>query len=113
MPEPLRLHALATGGWRGLDFEFFREGVEICRLLDGEPSIALLRYAPGAAIPRHRHNGLETVLILEGSQSDEAGCYGVGSLILNTEGYCHSVWTDEGCVALLQWYRPVTFLEQT
>jgi len=110
MSEPLRLHGLATGGWRDLPFEPFRPGVEICRLLDGEPAIALLRYAPGASIPRHRHSGLETVLVLDGAQSDESGRYEAGTFLLNTEGSSHSVWSEEGCVVLVQWHRPVAFL---
>jgi anti-sigma factor ChrR (cupin superfamily) len=99
-----------TGGWKHLDFEYFREGVEICRLITGEPELALLKYAPGAAVPKHLHQGLETILVLEGSQSDEFGTYGAGSLVANPQGTIHSVSSEEGCVVLIQWTRPVKIL---
>ena len=92
-------------------FEPFREGVEICHLRRSDPAVALLRYAPGASVPRHRHTGLETILVLEGTQSDERGQYETGSLVLNPAGSEHSVWSDPGCVVLIQWERPVEMLD--
>jgi anti-sigma factor ChrR (cupin superfamily) len=101
---------LLHGGWEDAAFVPFREGVEIARLHDGPPSVALLRYAPGAGVPAHLHRGLETILVLQGSQSDERGEYPQGSLILNPEGTSHRVWSDKGCVVLIQWTLPVEFL---
>ena len=112
MGAPLHFAGLADGGWRRFDFARFRDGVEICRLLDGEPAVALLRYAPGASVPRHLHTGLETILVLEGVQSDERGDYPAGTLVLNPEGSVHSVWSGPGCVVLIQWERPVRFVEE-
>jgi anti-sigma factor ChrR (cupin superfamily) len=111
MEHPSALPALVAGGWRALPFEPFRDGVEICHLRRGEPAVALLRYAPGAAVPRHLHTGLETILVLEGSQSDQNGTYGTGTLMMNPEGSVHAVRSDEGCVVLIQWDRPVRVLE--
>ena len=108
---PRRLAGLTGGGWRTLDFAAFREGVDICELRSGEPTVAVLRYAPGASVPRHLHTGLETIIVLDGTQSDERGDYPAGSLILNPEGSTHSVWSTGGCVVLIQWDRPVQFLE--
>lgn len=108
---PFSVPGLLAGGWRDAAFGPFRDGVEICVLAPGEPAVALLRYAPGARVPRHRHPGLETVLVLEGSQSDERGDYAAGSLIVNTPGSMHSVWSETGCVVLIQWTRPVELLE--
>ena len=105
---------LLSGGWQGLVFEPFRTGVEICRLIDGgdeAPSVALLRYAPGASVPLHRHEGLETVLVLEGSQRDGRGHYRAGDMVLNEAGTSHAISTEEGCVVLVQWERPVRILE--
>lgn len=99
-----------NGGWQRCEFEYFREGVEICRLVSGVPELALLRYAPGASVPSHLHQGLETILVLEGSQSDEFGHYPAGSLVANPEGSVHSVTSIEGCVVLIQWTRPVKIL---
>ncbi|MEI4487473.1 cupin domain-containing protein [Frigidibacter sp. MR17.14] len=101
---------LTPRGWHDQPYEPFRDGIEICRLWQGPPDVALLRYRPGAVAPRHRHAGLETILVLEGSQSDETGTYAAGSVIFNPEGTEHSVWSEEGCVVLIQWERPVQFL---
>ncbi len=102
------------GGWRHLAFVPLRDGVEICRLIETSEtpaSVAVLRYQAGAMVPRHRHPGLETVLVLEGTQSDEQATYGVGSLVINPAGSIHSVWSERGCVVLIHWERPVEFLE--
>ncbi len=106
------LPGMLSGSWRALDFSPFREGVEICELTSHYPKLALLRYAPGASVPRHLHTGLETILVLEGSQSDEAGLYPAGTLVVNPEGSVHSVRSEEGCVVLIQWERPVRILEE-
>lgn len=111
MPEPFQLSGLLMGGWENACYQPFRQGVEIAPLIDGEPALALLRYAPGASVPYHRHAGLETVLVLTGSQSDERGTYAAGTLIANPVGSEHSVWSDEGCVVLIQWERPVEFVD--
>lgn len=99
-------------GWRGAVYQPFRDGVEISPIVEGEPAVALLRYAPGAGVPRHLHRGMETILILEGSQSDDHGTYGAGTLILNPEGSAHRVWSDDGCVVLIQWNRAVEFIAE-
>ena len=73
--------------------------------------MALLRYDAGASVPWHWHQGLETVLVLEGSQSDERGRYRAGDLVTNHAGTGHSVWSEDGCVVLIQWERPVRIVE--
>lgn len=110
MTDATVLRGLVQGGWKDLAFEPFKEGVEAHWLQRDVPQMALLRYAPGAAVPRHRHPGLETILVLEGTQSDEAGTYKVGDVVLNPEGSEHSVWSVDGCVVLLQWAKPVEFV---
>lgn len=110
MSEPIHMPRLLAGGWETARFAPFREGVEIARLHGGPPQVALLRYAPGAEVPAHLHRGLETILVLQGSQSDERGIYAEGSLILNPEGTSHRVWSEDGCVVLIQWTLPVEFL---
>ena len=103
---------LLSGGWAERPFEPFREGVEISWIRRGNPGVALLRYAPGARVPRHLHTGLETILVLDGSQSDERGTYPAGSLVLNEAGSEHSVWSDDGCVILIEWETPVRMLDE-
>lgn len=109
LPAPVRLDGLLEGGWQGLAFAHFREGVEIFQILDGAPALAVLRYAAGAAVPHHRHTGLESILVLDGVQEDEQGRYAKGSLVLNQPGSSHSVWTGSGCVVLIQWTAPIIF----
>ena len=111
MIDPTAFPGLARG-FADQPFEYFREGVEICRLRREDPAVALLRYAPGARVPCHRHTGLETILVLDGVQSDERGDYATGTLILNPEGTEHSVWSEPGCTVLIQWERPVDILEE-
>lgn len=114
MGERKAFVTLLDGGWRDAPFEPFREGVEIARLA-GDPdgaSAALLRYQPGASVPMHEHVGLETILVLEGSQADERGVYAAGTMSVNLAGSRHSVWSDEGCVVLIHWERPVRILDE-
>ena len=110
MSEPLAIAVMLQGGWRDGAFDPFSEGVEICHLVQGEPGVALLRYAPGASVPRHRHLGLETIIVLDGGQSDGRGHYPAGTVVLSPEGSIHHAWSDEGCVVLIQWDRPVEFV---
>lgn len=90
----------------------FRHGIDILRIYgDGEhgPAAALLWYAPGAAVPRHRHPDYEHILVLSGSQSDENGTYGAGSCVIHGPGTHHSVRSEDGCVVLAVWNQPVIF----
>jgi anti-sigma factor ChrR (cupin superfamily) len=101
----------AVDGWRPL-----RDGVEI-KPLAGEPSsgpsVALLRYRPGAHVPAHRHRGFELIYVISGEQSDERGSYPAGSLVTNHDGDVHSVRSEQGCVVLIVWERPVEFVSAT
>lgn len=115
MPETTR-EGLTNGGWKNLDFGPFRDGVTIHWInpfIDDQPGVALLKYEAGAGVPRHRHEGLETILVLQGTQSDEAGDYGPGCFVVNAKGSEHSVWSDTGCVVLIQWDQPVNILGET
>lgn len=97
---------------RAGDWDVLRDGVDILRL-GGDPrsgpSVALLRYRPGAGVPAHRHPGFEVIYVVSGAQSDERGTYPAGTLIVNPEGTGHRVWSDEGCVVLIVWQHPVEF----
>ena len=112
MPN-IHFAGLVKDGWQSLPYERFREGIEAHWLLKGasnEPSVAILKYQSGAKVPRHRHVGLETIMVLEGEQSDENGDYAAGTVVLNAVGSEHSVWTKYGCVVLIQWNLPVVIL---
>ncbi|HWV15100.1 MAG TPA: cupin domain-containing protein [Cellvibrio sp.] len=91
----------------------FREGVDIIPLYGDATqgcSSALLRYHPGAEIPRHMHTGIEFLLILRGSQRDERGHYTVGSFLVNPVGSSHQIVSEEGCIVLAIWEKPVRFI---
>ncbi len=114
MADPVSFANLITGGWREAAFGPFREGVDMCRLA-GDPagaSVALLRYAPGARVPLHEHLGLETILVLDGVQSDDRGDYPAGSMVVNPAGSQHRVWSETGCVVLILWEKPVRILSE-
>jgi anti-sigma factor ChrR (cupin superfamily) len=93
-----------------------RPGVDEHRLYGGDdgsgPLASILRYAPGASVPYHRHEGYEHVFILAGSQRDERGTHVAGTLVVNPPGSRHDIVSDDGCVALLIWERPVVFVER-
>jgi len=111
--DPVRVDDIKARLERGeFAWEPFQPGVEIHRL-SGDPSgasSALLRYAPGARVPLHRHEDVEEIHVLRGSQSDERGVYPAGSHVFNPAGSAHTVQSAEGCVALLIWRKPNTFL---
>jgi anti-sigma factor ChrR (cupin superfamily) len=95
-----------------LVFASLRPGVDIHVLhesADGARA-AILRYAPGAVVPEHRHEGLEYIYVLEGEQADERGSYGAGTFAINEPGQTHRVVSAKGCTVLIVWQRPVVFI---
>ena len=113
LTDPLAIpDLLARAGDGRLLWQPFRDGIEISRLYDlpDGPAAALLRYAPGATVPPHRHTGYEHLYILAGSQRDERGHYPAGTLVINPPGSTHAVASPEGCLVLAIWERPVAFL---
>ena len=93
-------------------FRPFREGVEICVLHESPDGAraALLRYAPGASVPAHRHDGFEYIYVIAGEQADHRASCGAGSFVVNEPGTSHRVVSESGCLVLIIWQRPVTFL---
>lgn len=63
----------------------------------------LVRMAPGAQAPRHRHEGVELTLVLDGGYSDESGCYRAGDLAVAEAATVHSPRADReaGCACLV------------
>ena len=88
-----RIDALQYANWSEKIFRQLREG-----RLDGIH----------VTITYHE-NFRETVLVLEGSQTDDNGHYPTGTLIVNTAGSSHNVWSTDGCVVLVQWAKPIEF----
>lgn len=103
------LFALAEHPER-LTWEPFRLGIEIHRLYgDGQygPAAALLKYEPGAQVPEHNHRGYEHIIVLSGAQRDHQGNHTAGTLVINPPDSSHDVVSDEGCIVLVIWEKPV------
>ncbi len=110
--SPMALWSLRPNDIAALKFQDLRAGVEI-HVLHETPDgarAAILRYAAGAEVPSHRHEGYEYIYVLEGAQSDERGSYGAGSFVVNEPGSTHRVSSKSGCTVLILWLRPVVFV---
>lgn len=87
-----------------------RVGAQICRLYGGnnseDSSAAFVRYLPGAMAKPHRHQGYETIQVLEGSYIDETGEYSAGMQVTYPPGSIHSVVSEEGAVMFIVWEKP-------
>lgn len=94
-----------------LPWEPFRPGVDIYRLYgNGQEgaAAALLRYQPGASVPKHDHTGFEHIFVLSGSQTDQNGEHQAGTLVINPPSTNHSVISHAGCIVLAIWEKPVS-----
>lgn len=121
---PLVLRGLLDGSSAvdAREFVPFRPGVEISPIYGmtaaGEPvapdapAAAFLRYAPGAEVPHHEHGGYEHIIVLEGSQHDARGRYVRGTCLVSPPGSSHSVASDDGCLVLAIWNRPVVMTSE-
>ena len=67
---------------------------------DSPHKAILMRYAPGAAIPRHRHLGDEQIFVLEGSVADETGTCTAGNYARRPPGCVHAVASPAGALVL-------------
>jgi anti-sigma factor ChrR (cupin superfamily) len=110
--SPLSIWSLRPADIGSLSFQELRPGVEIHVLHEAPDGarVAVLRYAAGAEVPPHRHEGYEYIFVLEGAQRDERGSYSAGSFVVNEPGMTHRVTSDSGCVVLILWQRPVVFV---
>jgi anti-sigma factor ChrR (cupin superfamily) len=67
---------------------------------EGERRAVLMRYGPGATIPRHRHLGDEQIYVLEGSVSDDTGTCTAGNYARRPPGCVHAVTSRDGALVL-------------
>ena len=67
---------------------------------DGARKAILMRYAPGATIPRHRHVGDEQIYVLEGSVRDDTGVCTAGNYARRPPGCVHTVHSDTGALVI-------------
>jgi len=57
---------------------------------------ALVRFDPGARLPRHKHVGDELIFVIEGSNADESGEVVAGNVNYRPNGCTHTVSTRNG-----------------
>jgi anti-sigma factor ChrR (cupin superfamily) len=66
----------------------------------GDHKALLVRYAPGASVPRHRHLGDEQIFVLEGSVSDDTGTAAAGQYARRPPGCEHTVRSEHGALVV-------------
>lgn len=76
-----------------------RAGAEVAR------ATSIVRYAPGSGYSRHRHDGGEEILVLDGVFSDEHGGYPAGSYLRNPPGTSHQPFSKDGCTLLVKLWQ--------
>ncbi len=74
-------------------------------------STLLMRWAPGARLPRHEHVEIEQTFVISGSLADHAGVCKGGQYVWRRAGSRHEAWTDEGCLVLAVFLKPNTFFD--
>jgi phenylpyruvate tautomerase PptA (4-oxalocrotonate tautomerase family) len=68
---------------------------------------AIIRYLPGAFVPRHMHMGYEMVLVLQGEYVENDVLHHPGSLIIRAPGTTHEMRSSLGCTILAMRDVPV------
>jgi anti-sigma factor ChrR (cupin superfamily) len=94
--------------WKPTQFE----GISIKILYEdatkGEMT-CLLRWAPGAKLPMHRHPEIEQSWVLQGSFSDHDGIARAGEFVWRTADSVHETRSDEGAIILAIYRKPNVF----
>lgn len=81
------------------------DGITISRLdldLISRQIYCFVRLEPGAKFPRHRHAGLEELLMLEGDLIIDGDIYYPGDYICSQPGSVHQPKTDGGCLVIVR-----------
>jgi putative transcriptional regulator len=103
VPEPLRHHLGAS--LADLPWQRVTRGLDAYDLPLDRPGfrMRLLRIRAGAAIPRHGHSGVESVLVLGGGFTDERGHYARGDLGISDTSIVHRPVADPDgdCLCLI------------
>lgn len=72
---------------------------------------ALVRWQPGAVIPRHEHVEIEQTFVLEGSILDEEGEALAGNYVWRPRGHSHTASAPNGALVLSFFIKPNRFLD--
>lgn len=67
---------------------------------EGDRQTALVRYDPGAVVPRHRHLGDEQIFVIEGEVEDDTGIARAGQFAHRPPGCVHTVKCPRGALVL-------------
>jgi putative transcriptional regulator len=103
VPAPLRAYLGAS--LKDLPWHHVARGLDEHELALDRPGFKtrLLRIRAGAAMPRHGHRGLESVLVLDGGFTDEIGTYARGDVGVSDADIVHRpvADTDGDCLCLI------------
>lgn len=114
-PQPIIMSDIMDMAARAdtLAWQAFRDGVDLFQIYgvmgDEGPSACMLRFQPGAKVPRHAHTGFEHIIVLSGSQTDDGGTIRAGDMLISPPGTDHAIVSEEGCIVLAIYFAPVTF----
>jgi len=103
VPEPLRRYV--GDDLSRLEWQTALPGVRLAPVAmtgaDDGSRVQLMRMEGGRTIPRHGHDGMELVVVLEGGFSDEHGSYRTGDVAILHTGSEHAPRAHaEGCLCL-------------
>jgi quercetin dioxygenase-like cupin family protein len=88
------------------------EGISIKVLYEDKAKgemTCLLKWAPGATLPMHKHPEIEQSWVLEGSFSDHDGTAHAGEYVWREPGSFHATHSKEGAVILAIYRKPNVF----
>lgn len=92
------------GDPKSLSWSFMSPSLRAARLRTGQDEfeVSLHRIKKGGAVAEHDHGGLEVVVVLDGSFSDELGTYHPGDYLVKDKGDCHrpTATMDKDCICL-------------
>ncbi|MGQ9364743.1 ChrR family anti-sigma-E factor [Azospirillum sp. ST 5-10] len=99
LPEPLRSYL--GGCVESLAWRTKVPGIRVADIPLASGSAQLVRIAPGAAVPRHSHDGMELSMVLDGGFTDHYGHFLRGDVAVGDENVDHRPRADaEGCLCL-------------
>ena len=78
---------------------------------DDSAFTALMKFEPGARLPKHAHTDIEQTFVLQGSLVDEDGACTAGNFVWRRSGSVHDAWSPNGGIFLGIFRRPNQFFE--
>jgi putative transcriptional regulator len=100
------------GNPKELSWSFVSPSLRAARLSAGQKDyeVSLHRIKKGGSVAEHDHRGLEVVVVLDGSFSDENGTYKPGDYLVKNPGDCHrpTATMDRDCLCLSIVEAPVS-----